>query len=223
MMTPAQIRNDVDQFITTLYEERLAIDGNPALLLESPGEAMITWSNETTLSELFDLTSTWDEYIETIRRRWFSVVLWDGAYIQCSYTFTGTRLVKHRLCYFPCPISFTQAEASRLTIEEMMSLLEDRELRNRLRLEGPLRFDFDLENGTVGHPPVHLTISRKCCRIPVAYPLSVGHFVRFVFAHFYPAEFAASTRLQGWSSATWDRCLPEIQYDTIFLDWKRGL
>ena len=222
-MTPAQIRNDVDQFITTLYEERLAIDTNPVLLLESPGEAMITWSNETTLSDLFDLDSTWDEYIETMRRRWFSVVLWDGAYLQCSYTFSGARLIKHRLCYFPCPISFTETEASRLTIEEMMFLLEDHELRNRLRLEGPLRFDYDQGAGSVDHPPVHLTISRKSCRIPVSYPLSVGHFVRFVFAHFYPEQYEASARLRAWSCATWDRCLPAVQYDTIFLDWRRGL
>src|SRR5437867_2823548 len=99
-MTPAQVRNDVDQLITVLFQERMAVDGNAVLLLESAIETMITWSNETTLSELFDLESAWDEYIETMRRRWFSVVLWDGAYLQCSYTFAGTRLVKHRLCYF---------------------------------------------------------------------------------------------------------------------------
>lgn len=221
-MTPAQVRNDVEQLITVLFEERMALDGNTVLLLETSKEAIITWSNETTLSDLFDIESTWDEYLETMKRRWYSVVLWDGAYLQCSYTFDGTRLIKHRLCYFPCPIRFSEAEASRLTIEEMMHLLEDRELRDRLRLESPLRFDFDMEAGTENHPPVHLTISRKCCRIPVSYPLSLGHFIRFVFGYFYPEKYGSCDKLNGWKCTAWDRALPALLEDMIFLDWRRG-
>lgn len=220
-MTPAQIRNDVDQFITVLFEEGMALDSNQVLLLDSPGQSLVTWSNETTLSDLFDLESAWDEYIETMRRRWFSVVLWDGAFLQCSYTFSGTLIVKHRLCYFPCPIRFSESEATYMTIDEMMALLEDHELRERIRLEGPLRFDFDLEAGTVEHPAVHLTISRSCCRIPVAYPLSIGHFAKFVFAHFYPERYLSSSKIQGWACRPWDRCLPDLNYDALFVDWRR--
>ena len=157
-MTPAQVRNDIDTLITVLFDDRLAIDGNPVLLLESPGESLVTWSNEATLSELFDRYSTWDEYVETIRRRWFSVALWDGAFLQCSYSFAGHRLVKHRLCYFPCPIRFSETDASRMSIEELLALLDDHELRERIRLEGPIRFDFDEDAGSDAHPPVHLTI-----------------------------------------------------------------
>lgn len=221
-MTPSQVRNDVNQLVTALFQESLAIDGNNAVLLSAAGESLVTWSNDTELSGLFGI-STWDEYLQTIRKRWYSVVLWDGAFLQCSYTFRGNDLVKHRLCYFPCPIQFSELEASRLTIEEMMGLLEDKEIRERLRLEGPLRFDYSQDAASDSHPPVHLTISRMTCRVPVSYPLSVGHFARFIFSHFYPEQFERSVQLKSWKCTAWDRCLPDVASDAIYLDWRRGI
>jgi hypothetical protein len=55
-----------------------------------------------------------------------------------------------------------------------------------LRLRTPLRFDYDPRNAAQGHPSCHLHMIQSYCRCPVIAPVTIGHFVHFVFRHFYP-------------------------------------
>lgn len=222
-MTPAQIRNEIERFITTLFEARLALDSNKPLMLPFNGGTLVTWSNQVSLSELFDNTSTLEEYLATLRNRWFTAILFDGAMLQVSYIFVGDSIKKHRLSFYPCPIQFTPRELEEYTIEQLIDLLDGSEFKDRIRLEGPLRFDFDLDAGTVDHPASHLTISRTSCRIPISAPLSLGHFVRFLFRNFYPAEWANSEALREWACSTENSCLPEIEEDRLYIHWKRRI
>jgi hypothetical protein len=222
-MTPAQVRNEIEQLITTLFEAKLALDSNKPLALPLGGGTLVTWSNDVSLSALFDRTSALDEYLATLRNRWYTAILFDGAMLQVSYTFTGDSLKKHRLSFYPCPIHFTSSECEQYTIQELIELLDGNEFRDRIRLEGPLRFDFDLDAGTNDHPASHLTISRTSCRIPISAPLSLGHFVRFLFRHFYPAEWAGSKALREWACSTGNACLPDIEEDHLYVHWKRRI
>ncbi len=221
-MTPAQARNEVERLITTLFGIGVAIDSSPVLNLTSHGETIVTWSNNMSLSELFGQTSTLQEYITTLDNRWYSVVLSDGALLQFSYTFKGNTLKKHRLSYHPCPIFFQPLELQHYTIAELLQLFDGRELRDRLRIEGAIRFDYDIDSGTLDHPPSHLTISRLTSRIPVFAPLSLGHFVRFTFAHFYPEQWQACEELRKWSCSAFDTCLPDVEHERLFIQWKRA-
>lgn len=221
-MTPNQVRSEVERFITALLENHVAIDVGQSLKLHAGGSILITWSNDTELSELFDVKSTLEEYTITLNKRWFSAVLFDGAILQLSYTFTGNDLKKHRLYYFPCPIHFTEEEVQRLTISDLLEFLDVDQFRRRLRIEGPIRFDYDKDAGELEHPAVHLTLSRSTSRIPVAYPMSVGHFVRFVLSQFYPDIWRSVEAFRTWTCAEWDRCLPQMEPHRLFIDWRRS-
>ena len=219
-MTPAQIRNEIESLVLFLLEQKLAMDINKPLELKSAGNSsLVTWSNDTELSELFDAL-TIDEYRITLDRRWFSAVLFDGALLQFSYTFKNGNLKKHRLYFFPCPITFTDTELNQMTISELLECFDGNEFRERIRIEGPIRFDYDLDAGTVAHPPSHLTISRATSRVPVAYPLSIGHFVRFIFSNFYPDQWDSLKAIRDWPCNDFGRCLPNIEPQRLFVDWK---
>lgn len=220
-MTPAQLRNEIDRLTTTLFDARLALDSNVPVVVPSHDETLVSWSNNVDLSVLFDKTSTLEEYLITLRNRWYTAILFDGAMLQISYTFVGNTLKKHRLSFYPCPIQFTARELEEFTIEQLIGVLDGSEFKNRIRLEGPLRFDFDSDAHTKTHPASHLTISRTSCRIPVSAPLSLGHFVKFLFCHFYPREWAGSKALQAWACTTGNSCLPELEEDQLYIHWKR--
>jgi len=220
-VTPAQVRNEIERVTSVLFSIGAALDSNPVLCLTSHGQTIVTWSNDMVMSALFDQTSTLNEYLLTLRNRWYTTILSDGALLQLSYTFQGNTLVKHRLSFHPCPIIFEPEELQELTLQELLEVLEGTEFRDRLRLEGAVRFDYDLAAGTKQHPPVHLTVSRSSSRIPVFAPLSVGHFIRFVFLHFYPKLWQKSEELRVWSCASLDACLPELDDDHLYVQWKR--
>lgn len=215
------MRNEIDKLINVLFASKLAIDSNTPLQVRSHGEVIVSWSNEVSLSSLFDRSSTLDEYREILRKRWYSAILFDGAMLQLAYTFSGNNLKKHRLCFYPCPIRFNSRELEDFTIDQLLEILEGRDLKERLRLEGPLRFDYDIDAGTKLHPASHLTISRTSCRVPVSAPLSVGHFVKFLFSHFYPEQWSTSKELRKWACTTGDSCLPDVEEDRLYVHWKR--
>lgn len=220
-MTPAQIRNEIERLIHTLFSDGIAIDSNTPVSLSSHGNTIVSWSNEVSLSTLFDKTNNFDIYTETLKQRWYSVILFDGAILQFSYTFSGNTLKKHRLSFQPCPITFDTSELADFSIEELLEVVSATELRDRIRLEGPLRFDYDLDSGELDHPASHLTISRTSCRVPVSSPLSVGHFVKFLFSHFYPKQWTNSKNLRDWACSSWDRCLPDLEEDRLYVSWRR--
>jgi len=221
-LTPSQLRSEIELLITALYKCSLAIDSTKPVSVESPGGTIVTWSNQVELSSLFDIQSAFDLYAETLKNRWYSVMLFDGSLLQFSYTFSGAGLKKHRLSYQPCPIYIQPDDLEQFTVEVLVELIEGREFKDRVRLEGPLRFDYDMDAGAVDHPASHLTISRVSCRVPVMAPLSVGHFCKFLFSHFYPEQWESNEILRSWACSAWKACLPDLEEDRLFVSWRRG-
>jgi hypothetical protein len=220
-VTAAQVLGDIERLIAALFAAGIAIDSNKTVALSSHKTTIITWSNDISLSSLFEMSSLFEQYMETLRKRWYSVILFDGSLLQLSYTFAGTVLKKHRLSFQPCPIYIKPEELGFFSIQELLDVVEGQEFRDRVRLEGPLRFDYDLDAGHAHHPPSHLTLSRSSCRVPVSAPLSVGHFVRFLFSHFYPEQWAANEVLRSWGCDAWTNCLPDLEDDQLFVSWHR--
>lgn len=220
-MTPAQLRNEIDRLTVALFEASLAIDSNTTVVLRSGSETIVSWSNDVSLAELFAETSTLNEYSAILKSRWYTAILYDGAILQLAYTFAGNEVTKHRLCFYPCPIRFTSRELEDFTIDQLLEVLDGSDLKGRIRLEGPLRFDYDVNSVGAGHTASHLTISRPSCRVPVSAPLSVGHFVRFLLSHFYPDHWAESRELREWTCTTGDACHPNPMEDQLYVHWKR--
>jgi hypothetical protein len=56
----------------------------------------------------------------------------------------------------------------------------------------------DPELQTETHPASHLHLLDEVCRWPVFGPICVGHFIRFIFRHFYPKIWSEFEKLRNW-------------------------
>ena len=76
-----------------------------------------------------------------------------------------------------------------------------------VRLRSPLRFDYDIKNQRDFHPASHLTFVSESCRWAVAFPLSPGHFTRFIFHHFYPVHWSNFRFIRNWPQQQRERTI----------------
>jgi hypothetical protein len=196
------------------------------------------------------LFATAAEYRMLLEARQYNCLLSDGAYFQMSYEFRHNDLKKHRLCYYPCPVRLSLADlpftysVGDLVDDQMIHVLEalewlgytgdssltddheepeqDSEELPKLQLRSPIRFDFDPDAQTPGHPASHVHVSNGGCRIPVYAPLSLGHFVRFIFRHFYPAAWQEHEFLRSWPLGTQGRTIIEPEEAELFFECREA-
>jgi hypothetical protein len=193
-----------------MLENGIAIDSNPAVIREVRHEKIVTWASAP--SSLFDATSaqfaTIAEYRGIISGRQYHCMLADGSVLQFGYLFHDEDLIKHRLCFYPCPFIFSPLDIQDIQPgDDFVALFDiylERELQKMqealgtsfsgqvmdLRMRTPIRFDYDPAAQRENHAASHLHLLKEESRWPVFGPLSVGHFVRFVFKHFYPDLWA---------------------------------
>lgn len=207
-MTPNELRNEIQRFIASAWDVGLARDSNISVSQAIGGRRyLVSWKNAEPLLIEGHYETSWRQYSRWIRNRQYSLLLADYSFLQISYVLKRGEIVKHRLVYYPCPVEIDPELAGELGIADYFELLRDSELLSRVRLEVPLRFEFDPDSAGSGHPASHLHLSRDCCRIPVYAPLSLGRFVRFIFCHFYPQEYATHQFLRAWPCASVNRCI----------------
>lgn len=220
MITASNVRSQVEQLSLELLNSGLAIDFNVPRELKAGSSTLVTFTNASSISDTFGRFATVFEYKTFLSRREWNVVLFDGALLQLSFTISRGTLEAHRLCYYPCPIVFEREELAEASIEELVDATTS-EWHERVRLRSPIRFDFDPKAATPSHAASHLTLSADCCRLEVASPLSLGHFVRFIFKAFYPDEMAAHEFLANAATSDLPRTLSDIQKHAMFVDWRR--
>jgi hypothetical protein len=225
-MTPDSIRSEIDRLITGFLKAELIVDSTPHIIHFSPNNLRtITWSVfNPSLDTLF---ATVDEYKRLVLNRQYSLILLDGSLLQFSYTFQRDNLIKHRLCFYPFPLSLEPEEWE--VYQEMgiglVDILEDlgfEEYQRRLQLRSPIRFDYDLHNANSNHPASHLHIVRSDCRVPVFAPLSIGHFVRFVFRNFYFEQWETFDFVRTWPVEWHNRTLTSDEMKQIHLNCIQG-
>jgi hypothetical protein len=217
-MTPNQLRSEIQNLIVKLWSANLIRDSNlPVIENLGNGKALVTWKSgdRTLFADGYD--SSWQQYLSWLTARQYTVLLADYAFLQITYTIKRGEIIKHRLVYYPCPIEIDRAIAAELGIIEYFDLLNELEILNRLRLETPIRFEFDPEAAKIGHPASHLHLSKDSCRIPVYAPLSLGRFVRFVFGHFYPLDFQNHEFLKEWQCREVNRCIESLDTEELHL------
>ena len=157
------------------------------------------------------------EYRGWIEANAFSALLYDGGLIQCTFEFDGADLIKHRLAYFPCPFDLEDMLDSE-PILDLLDIYEDGGTET-VRLGGPVRFDFDVEAGSESRPSSHVTMINSSCRIPAVGPLSLGHFIRFVFHHFYPVLWEVHPFLREWPQESGSRTITNAQEIGVHASW----
>ena len=187
-----------------MAEAEVAIAVNKAVVdwLASPRVQRITWANNKSVPGWLFRTDagTIEEYRGWIEHSGYAAVLLDGAILQISFDFSGDELVGHRLLYFPCPFDFDRSllMGTDLSMVEIIDLYADPVSPGEFRLRSPVRFDYTKAEISPDHPPSHMTFQWRRVRVPVSAPLSLGHFVHFVFKYFYPDLWHLHDFIREW-------------------------
>lgn len=197
--TPKALANQVRNLLSLLLESEIAIIINPVVEERFDQRTRVTWRSRR--PEIGLITSsafaTVAEYRDFMDAQTYSAVLYDGAIVQISYDFSGNDLVGHRLCYYPCPFDMDPELIRTEPLSDLIDVYrENNETTTNLR--SPCRFDYDEQNNGTDHPTVHMHMIRANCRWAVSGPLSMGHFIRFIFQHFYPEIWSVHAFLRKW-------------------------
>lgn len=198
---------EYQQAIDDLNEEGLLIDLNYLVPQITQYKTILSWSNNANLSYLFSEYSQLDHYRAILENRDYSFCFADGGIVQIRYDISDKTIIGHRLSFFPCPYTFTSDETIDISLSELPLYFSAEELRSRLKLISPIRFDYDAELADERHSPAHFTINKDSCRVPAYGPVSLGHFIRFVLRYFYETEFA--------SKDDWDELKPRLYLRTL--------
>ncbi|EKN4706232.1 DUF2290 domain-containing protein [Yersinia ruckeri] len=168
---------------------------------KSGGLKEITWGNDGFVLKDEEF-STFSEYCNLVENRQFSMLLNDGSFFQISYSLERSLIVKHRLCWYPCPISVDAAELMEREISDIiLDRMQDVDLSS-IRCRSPLRFDYAPLQAAENHAHVHLHLSEENCRIPVKSPLCLRQFMTFIVTHFF--EILSKDKSLYLETETWD-------------------
>ena len=133
------------------------------------------------------------EYLDCIRSGDFSLLLLDGGILQASATFLDGAVIESRFYYIPCPVRFEKSElevgGELYPLEDFIGELSQEELKIRLCIRAPFRFELNPTQVGDEHPLSHVHIGAASSRIPVALAMCWDSFSRFVFKNFYPGHF----------------------------------
>jgi len=132
----------------------------------------------------------------------YSAMLADGALLQISFHFGRNDLLAHRLALVPNPFLM---DSERLLLEGPLDLFDEYAQAGAAVVlpRAVVRFDYDIAAIGAGHPAAHLTLNSDSCRVPCAGPLRLGHFIDFVFRHFYPLSLTRCPALAAISKTRW--------------------
>ncbi len=222
-MTSSSCATDIRNLIDALSSAGIVLDSNPVGVTGAGARLRVSWVGTTGALALWQNDSpSLAEYTTWLRNRQFSVVLRDGALLQVSFDFQREDLVGHRLVYIPCPFDF---DPELLLEIPLLDLLEDfgPPSIGDIRLRSPVRFDFDPAAAAPGHAASHLTVVAGSCRVASAGPLSLGHFVRFVFRQFYPELWNTHPFLRQWAQASSNRTLLPDEESELHINWRDPL
>lgn len=198
-MSLSNLGNELRNLLDLLVAKEIALLINPPQERGPLRNQRLSWPQIADSNLFRQKSPTVDEYCRWIEARAYSALLFDGSLLQVTYDLDAGNVVGHRLVYFPCPFDIDEV---RLREEPILDVISDYKASvEAVRLRSPIRFDFDPANHTSGHPRTHLTVLWDHCRWAVSTPLSLGHFVRFIFRHFYPELWRSHEFLRKWSQS----------------------
>ena len=118
-----ELTSQISLATSILLERELLLDSNPAVRDETRGSIILAWRQDPHLSYLFDEFSRLIDYKESIQRRDYNFCLSDDGFIQIYCQIEGDEIVRHWLCYYPCPFDFEQFEVEEFSLVDFYDLL----------------------------------------------------------------------------------------------------
>ncbi|AZL84316.1 DUF2290 domain-containing protein [Aliivibrio salmonicida] len=175
----------INKFIFQWQIKGLVHDSrNHSVFRKAGGLKEITWGNDGYILKDEEFSSI-SEYCSLVENRQYSMLLCDGSLFQISYTLDRSTIVKHRLCWYPCPIHVDSSDLDGNDITDIILEKMSTGDIESFRARSPLRFDYAPSQATEDHPTVHMHLSEETCRIPVKSPLCLKEFVTFIVRNFY--------------------------------------
>lgn len=220
-MRPSSVFNQMRNCVDLLQAHGLTLFHNPVVVNKNATISTVTWHAPGGFAVLSaQAFCSLDEYCEFVRKQHYSAVLQDGALVQMSYEFDGEDLTSHRLCFYPCPFDLDAGELAETPLLDLIDLYASC-AQSEIRLRTPIRFDYNPDNATADHSASHMHMLWSHCRCSVVAPLSVGHFIKFIFYHFYPEAWRAHPFLRELSQVTLDRTISVDQEKRLHIAWRR--
>jgi len=147
----------------------------------------------TTLGMVADFGINLHEFVKVLDEGRYSAVFSNYAILRIECSFDSDRLRRHRYSYIPCPVEPTSllGRPPDKPIVEWIVDVVSAGGDDLFRSLGAYRFDFDsalLNSAVEGHPASHLTFVSPECRMPVRSPMSISHFMNFIFDNFYKGD-----------------------------------
>lgn len=221
-MTLNNTFHELTNFVDLLARSYVAAKINAVVIkhFRNSGIRRVTWgSTATAYGPLVGQgDGTIGEYRHWLSANAYSAILFDGSIVQITYDYAGNLLTKHRLLYFPCPFLLPSELLDELPILELVDHYIDRGI-DEVRLKTPVRFDYEREADAADHPTSHLTFQSPDCRIPVVSPLSLGHFVEFVFRNFYPQQWKDHRFIREWQTHEFERTIDVDEMKRLHLTY----
>lgn len=154
-------------------------------------------------------------YKELYESKNYNLKMIDGALIQLLYDYKDSKLIAHRLAYFPSPFLYnfeTEPE-----IYENDEIYADVIARNILPV--PIRFDYDPDRYVeLHHPKCHLTLGQyKNCRIPICSPITPNNFMSFILRSFYNTAFRKYTSILNFTSNLFEETITDSERKLIHM------
>lgn len=150
----------------------------------------ISWNNH--FSGKFNMGDNFlklDQYRQIIMNRSYLCILFDGSLIRVSYTIRNGKLIGHNLLWWPAPYKYSQVSLDDVPPDQMiLDFMDDAQWYDHMEMRSPVRIDYDPRQEVVSeiHPPVHMHMQHKDCRIFVERPICFNLFIKFIFTNFYP-------------------------------------
>lgn len=193
-MSALSFHRSLAEFCAYSLEKDLAINiGAHKIEGLSGGRQRVVWQPVTESEYDRDNDILLSEYLRCLRNGDYSILLCDGALIQISATFDADQIVDSRFYYIPCPIIFKIEDlfidGDIYPLEDYIIEMSADELKQRICMRAPFRFELDPANAGDGHPLNHVHIGPSSSRIPVSVNLCWDSFARFIFKNFYPDQF----------------------------------
>lgn len=150
----------------------------------------LSWNNH--LPGTFNASDNFlklEQYRKIINNQSYLCVLFDGSFIRVSYTIQRGQIIGHNLLWWPAPYKYSNVSLDDVSPDQMLSdFLEDDKWYENIEMRSPIRIDYDPRKGVVSpmHPPVHLHIEHKECRMFIEKPMCFNSFIKLIFKNFYP-------------------------------------
>ena len=143
----------------------------------------------TDIGMVSDFGVSLPEFVRLLEKQQFSAVFDDYSILMIECSFSADRIRRHRYSYIPCPVEprLIVDRPQLIPIDEWISDRVSTAQSSPFRSMGTYRFDFDMalaESLVEGHPASHLTFASPSCRMPVCSPMSISHFLNFIFDNF---------------------------------------